>query len=330
VVERAHALIPGTSILIAALLLPYCVRSKCTAPVIFLALSSSLYIEGHYTHIVLLKNIQSTYSAAWHGLLNRLKDATWLNNNFMLTMDFLHAKNAFPVMPGTSDIYSYDQTDLIASGNTWSPRPIIQSYSVFNQSLAQLNKQHLLDTNGPDTVFFKLQAIDHRLPSLEDGISWPVLISNYEVTTWVKDYLLLGKKPEKKKYIPATQALGEQHTFGEWVHIPTTSSLVFISLELKPRLWGMVMGLLFKAQELIILVCLNDGSEKQYRLIPAMARSGFLLSPLIENTYEFSLLYQRKKVLSHKQVHSFMIKPEGSIVSSMWNYDYELYYQLIN
>jgi hypothetical protein len=99
-----------------------------------------------------------------------------------------------------------------------------------------------------------------------------------------------------------------------------------MAFELRPTLWGRIVSFFFKPEELNIWVSLSDGSERQYRFIPAMARSEFLLSPLIEDTQDFSLLYQNPRDLDDKHVQFFTIKPEGKSASMMWNLDYVIHY----
>ncbi|RUR05418.1 hypothetical protein [Legionella sp. km772] len=307
-----HAFIAGTSLLIAVLLLPYCIRSKWLAPLVVLAFIISFYIEGHYRQFNLLKNMQSTYATAWYGWISRLNDTDWLKNNFRLSMSYLKIKNAFPLLKGTSDIYSYEQTDLIASGNTWLPRPVLQSYSVFNVALAKVNEQHLLGPQKPDNIFFKMQPIDNRWPSLEDGNSWPIFLKNYQIATWINDFLLLhkaqlGAKPSFK------QIAQETHSLGETVHLPTSQQMIFLRLELEPNVLGKLFRVLFKLPELSITARLRNGSEKRYRLIAEMAKAHFLLSPLIENTQEFASLYDNEFILQGKQLVSFRIDSANEV-----------------
>ncbi len=325
-----HAFIASTSLLIASLLLPYCIRSKLIVPVVLLALVGSFYIEGHYRQINLVKNIQSTYSAAWYGLMNRIKDSDWLENNFILTMNFLKTKNAFPVRAGTSDIYSYEQTDLIASGNAWSPRPILQSYSVFNAALAKVNRQHLLGERSPDTIFFKMQPIDNRLPSLEEGSSWPIFLKNYQANAWVNGFLVLLKNKSSFQY-SFKQLSQEGHHLGETVLVPDSNQPVFFELELRPTVLGSLMSFFFKLPELNIIVKLKNGIEKPYRFIPQMAKSACLLNPLIENTQEFALLYQNDEILHEKQVASFKIQAARDDYSKLlWSSVYVVHFKVVS
>ena len=315
-----HAFIAGTSLLIAALLLPFCARSRWLMPLVVLSFISSLYIEGNNRQINLAKNIQSTYSAASYGLIHRIKDKDWLKNNFILTMNYFKMKNALPVIKGKTDIYSYEQTDLIASGNIWSPRPILQSYSVFNASLAKINEAHLLGAHSPASIFFKLQPIDNRWPSLEEGSSWPIFLKNYYISTWVNGFLVLLKTKPSSSY-ELKLITQEHHSLGERVYVPRTKQLVFLQLDLNPTWLVQIVGVLFKLPELTIKANLRNGEEKSYRLISQMAKSPFLLTPLIENTQEFSFLYhaQEDKLLA-KQIASFSIETEpNSRASLLWN-----------
>ena len=51
------------------------------------------------------------------------------------------------------------------------------------------------------------------------------------------------------------------------------------------------MSLLFKAPRLRLTARLSDGTVRHYRVISGMARSGFLLSPLVTTEREFAALY---------------------------------------
>lgn len=323
-----HAFIAGTSLLIAALLLPYCMRSRWLVPLTILSVVTSFYIEGHYRQINLVKNMQSTYSTAWYGLTRRIKDAEWLKTNYKLTMAFLKMKQALPMMPGCSDIYSFEQTELIASGNSWSPRPILQSYSVFNAALAKVNEQHLLSENRPDNLFFKMQPIDERWPSLEDGSSWPIFLTHYKIATWAKDFLILRKAtsdtPEGLK--PLAQ---EVHFLGEQVKVPDAGQMIFMRIDLEPSFLGKLARVFFKLPELRVSAQLYNGGEKHYRLIAQMAAANFLLSPLVENTQEFAFLYQDESRLKNKQISSFAVELADDSLSILWANSYTVHFSAL-
>ncbi len=319
-----HAVTPAISILMAALLLPFIFNSRMLLLAIVFSLISCLYIYSHYVNISpsnIFNNIVSTYSTQWHGFKNRIEIGNWPRRDFDTVMTSLRKQASFPVLQGTTDIYSFNQAYLISSGNTWSPRPIFQSYSVYTPALAEINRNHLLGEQAPDNIIFSVEPISGRVPSIEDGASWPVLMANYQPTHVKNDFLFLRKKAGTSEYTEPLKLTSETHAFGENVNIPQSSQSIFAQLEIKPTFWGRIASLLFKPSQLQITFELKNGRKKQYRMIAGMAKSGFLLSPLIENTEEFGMLYVKNCFLDAKRVKSFSILPDQG-KSMLWHDEY--------
>lgn len=324
-----HAFIPGTSILIAALLLPFILNTKVVWAIILFSLNTWYYINNHYNHLSIRDNFISNYSATWHGLKNRLSNAHGLEQDFNLAMDYLSKQAAFPILSGTTDIYSYNQSYLIASKNHWFPRPVFQSYSVFNAKLALKNKKYLQSTHRPDNIIFKIEPIDGRVPALEDGPSWPELLNQYQPTQLMNDFLFLHKKTASNQVKKSMEQLSsEQHYLEELVRLPDLNGLIYAEIELKPTLLGHLTTLLFKPAELHIIFTLKNGTKKQFRLIANMMKAGFLISPLIENTTEFTLLYSQKNYLDEKMVQSFVIATNQQ-KNWQWNDEYTVHLKRI-
>ena len=307
-----HATISGTAILFAALMLPFIFKPRILLVVIVLSLISWSYIDGHYFKTStenIPKNIASTYLSPWKGLKNRIKDRNWPRREFDAAVNAVRERASFPILQGSTDIYSYNQSYLISSGNTWSPRPILQSYSAYTPWLLEVDRKHLLGAQAPDNVIFRVEPIDERVPAMEDGVSWPILMVNYQPTRIANDFLFLRKKEVIGEITEPLILTSETHAFGDTVDIPPSGQPIFAQIEIKPTFWGRIASILFKPRQLEITIELKNGTKKQYRVIAGMAKSGFLISPLIENTLEFGMLYGKKDYLNGKLVKSFVIAP---------------------
>ncbi len=325
-----HAVVSAHSILIAALLLPFILKTRTIFLVIFFALLSWYSIDSNYIKTSpesFVSNIKSTYSLAWYGIGQRIENRNWLKLEFDATVKFLREQASFPVFQGTTDIYSYDQPYLIASGNSWSPRPVFQSYAAYTTELAEINRKHLLGNQAPDNIIFKMEPIDERIPSIEDGTSWPILIANYQPTQMANNYLFLRKKDVSEITEPV-KLTSEIHTFGESVNLPLSSQLIFAQVEIKPTILGHIASLFYKPSQLHITLKLNNGIEKKYRIIASMAKSGFVISPLIENATEFGMIYGKNGFLDNKLVKSITITPDIK-GSAFWNQDYVITFSQI-
>lgn len=320
-----HAYIASTAIMFAALLLSLCFTTQSIISLVILSFITGGYINNQYTHISLTNNFFSTYAAAWYGFKQRIEQPAWLNDNYNLILHFLGEQQKHPSLPGTCDSYSYDQTYLIAAGGHWNPRPVIQSYSVFTPFLAAKNEQHLLQASSPDTVIFRMAAIDNRFPALEDGRSWPVLLSHYHPIDFEGNFLFLRKKDQlaNQAWSPhqslfSTEPVSiEDHRLGEEVFLPHSDQLLFAQMSFEPTLWGKLLNLAFKSDPLHITVTLANGIKKQFRLNAAMAEAGFLLSPFIENTRAFANLYYSHQEITQLAIHSFSI---NAISTESWHW----------
>ena len=112
----------------------------------------------------------------------------------------------------------------------------------------------------------------------------------------------------------------ETHILGEMIKIPQTTHPLFAEIDIKPTIGGRLAIIFFKPTQLLITIELTNGMKKQYRFIANMAKSEFLLSPLIENTAEFSLLYEQSNILDSKRVRSFQISLDQG---PLWHWDHK-------
>ena len=320
----AHALLSATSLLLAALLLPFVgIRSKFSLFAIAFSLFSVAYIDGNYTRTTptsYFNFAKANYSNAYNGIKNRIENKDWLNKRYEEALSNIRGKVNFPPLQGKTDIYSYNQAYIFAYGYQWSPRPAFQSYTAYTPELAELNKKNLEGTNAPDNIIFGIEPIDERLPSTEDGVSWSLLLAQYKPTQLINKYLFLEKK-NGVAVSPLQWAEGQRFHFGQIVELPKSPQPLYAKIIIKPTLFGRIKTILFKPATLSISLQMTDGSTKQFRLAAGMTTAGVMLSPLIETTAEFNALYSQEKSLNKKLVQSFVIESKhGSKID--WDKEY--------
>jgi hypothetical protein len=289
-----HDITAGSSIFAAAFLLMFVVGVRRSRLPLLTAALVWAFI-GHQTFQTGLNNLswnfRGTFERAYQGTRKR-----WTGGELKKEYDrHIAAINAeFPIarMPGTSDIYSLDQTWLLASENVRSPRPVDQGYSAYTPELAQLNLMHLESAGAPDNVIFRIEPFDHRFPSLEDGLSWPALINRYSLMKLEPQALYLRKRATERQPIPVIESdiYSARHEFGEEVPLPEAEVPLLARLEITPTLAGKFLEAFFKPPKLFISVRLRDGRLMRYRALSNMMRTDFLITPLVTSTEEFALL----------------------------------------
>jgi hypothetical protein len=298
------------------------VKHKMTALVI--PIIASAYINMPTRNI--FNNFYYTYVSSWSGLYSRLTNSDHFRSEFEHSLEIIRKEYQIPMLQGTTDIYPFDQSYLLASNNNWNPRPIIQSYSVYTAQLAKINEQHIRGDNAPDNILFRVQTIDARFPSLDDGLSWPALLDNYTINKVDENFkfVYFRKKLTLQKNSRFDILHDKTHEIGENIIIPPTNTPVYAEIILKPTVLGKLLGLLFKQPQLAIALKLKNGTSEQYRVIANMMESGFFISPLIKDTKDFLLMGTGNlHYIDGNTVESFTLAPAygGSL---FWSANYQL------
>jgi hypothetical protein len=261
----------------------------------------------------------SVYTSAWEGIRLRVTESNALQNRFQRAMANIRSEYAVPVFDGTTDVYTYEQSLLLASNNAWSPRPVFQSYSAYTPALAKLNEQHLRGTSAPDWILLDLMAIDERLPSLEDGMSWPALLDNYKFVSFDGQFVLMRRKPIIQATSDYELLENGSYRTNSTIALPDTRGPLFARVDLNPTMAGTLWMTLFKPPQLNILLTLGNGMTKNYRVISNMMTTGFIVSPLVSNTAEFAYLAAgNERFQEESKVESISISPSygGSVLWS--------------
>jgi hypothetical protein len=326
-----HAMISASALVIAGFLLYTITRHKYLNLILILSAASWVFICYNYLGTAafsLFKPVPPIYTDSFNGLMMRFSNENLLKQQYVNRLSEIRKLHPIPILSGSADLYSFEQAILLASGNKWSPRPVMQSYSAYTPQLARINEAHLTSNKAPENILFKLETIDNRFPALDDGLSWPTIINNYTPVPKEGEFLLLKQRRSANITPRKTKILTKSCKMNQQITLPGTSDLLFAEFEINKTIFGSVLSTLFKPGSLTIHITLIDGSKTNYRIIAGMAKTGFIFSPLIENTDEFALLFSNPGQIKNKAIKSFYISNDGfgfnSKISS-WNSHYTMH-----
>jgi hypothetical protein len=287
----AHALTAGSALLLLILLLRALELARIRPLAAVLALGSWAFAHAVYVG----PHLEDAPLASLASALSALRSGSSLQSGFEQALQAIQARAQLPPLRGSADIYPHDLAALIASGNPWAPRPVPQSYSAYTPDLAARNAAHLRGPLAPDSVVFRIGPIDGRYPSLEDGPSWAALLARYAVSGQDSRYVYLQRQPLQRT-LQRSLLLQSVQQMGQAVELPAremANGLVFAQIDVQPTFLGRWLGLLFKPGALHVSVELRNGQSQHYRLVPGMARAGFVLSPLVQNNADFVQLVRQ-------------------------------------
>ncbi|HEX7706161.1 MAG TPA: hypothetical protein VF701_06845 [Thermoanaerobaculia bacterium] len=257
------------------------------APVALAAYAVQIFGEGSY-----VRDVPASIRASARTLV---RVARWpaFKGEMLETHQRALTESPAPVVPARGDIYPVVSGTVFQQNLTYDHRPVFMSYAAYTPALADLNTRWLA-RRAPSTVMFDIDPIDDQYPSLQDGPSWPILLTRYDATGRLGRHVMLTRKPEPSRVllVPLSTVAAR---LGERVNVPEQPARAFVRLTIDLNTAGRMANVLYKPPLLHIRVGLQNGSEKQFRLVRGMAQAGFLLSPLVEDADAFAALVNEEE-----------------------------------
>ena len=200
----------------------------------------------------------------------------------------LSTLHPYPRFEGGVDMLASEQGKLIANQSDFTPRPTVQEYTTYSRRTIAANRAFFEGSKAPKYLLMDVATIDGRLPSLVEGPQWPVFFRYYDVTGEHDGQVVLTRRAT-----PRPDLLGEPRvstlTLAE-TRALTVQGPVFAKLSMKKTLLGSLANIAFKLNPVMLTLTVNSGDSFTFRLIPAIAEGGFLLSPLVQNSYDLKRL----------------------------------------
>jgi hypothetical protein len=200
----------------------------------------------------------------------------------------IRRRNPVRIPPGAVDVYPTNQAIVLADGRPPARRPVFQSYSAYTSELLRLNAVHVR-SGQPDAILFEIAPIDHRLPSLDDSLSWPELLARYRPGADSGGFLVLERRP-----VPRSIAWGRPVVLrtgaGRRLQIPRLGDPLWAQIEISMSAAGQLVAALFKTPAIWARIGTADGRVHRVRVVRAIAAAGFILSPVIERRGAFAAL----------------------------------------
>ena len=166
------------------------------------------------------------------------------------------------------DIIGYEQTVVLANRLNWRPRPMFQGYTADTLFLAELNADHFRADSAPEFVLFKLQTLDARYPTLDDGPTLLVLLRRYRPVLVEKGYQLLKRAPDRAGEPGAGDVILERTVkFGEVIDARDWAGTVHtLSARIRPSLRGRLQRFVFKPSPVRLRVTTDESARPPTRV----------------------------------------------------------------
>jgi hypothetical protein len=306
-----HALMPAVALVFVALLTVF-ERAGRTGVSLFVIgfLGWAMIATGYQDNrlSVMSSRFGEMVRKSVDGIRIRMTEPEAFANQFRAKTAALGHSDLFAGFRGTADLYPENLTPMLAAGISWKPRPVFTSYATYTPSLMEANAEHLVK-DPPARIYFNINPIDYRYPSMEDGLSWLALLGSYRPILLERGYAVLERPaPPQERLVPA-EPVAAEGVLGKDMAVPRSGEPVWVTLDVEPTIMGRAFSTVYKLPELSLVLRYADGSSASYRFIAGMGHTGFLLSPTVANPRDFVALGSsyRDDVLGDRKVVAFQI-----------------------
>src|SRR5262249_23220713 len=149
---------------------------------------------------------------------------------------------------------------LLVNGLNWTPRPVMQSYSVHSPALLRLNRDFFRGPAAPEFVLFRAESIDGHLPTQDDGPALLELLRRYEPRETEKEFLLLKRRAEPGPELVGERLAERQVPLSEWLDLAELGpGPKAISFQIDPSRLGGLRAFLFRPPTLFLAVKMTSG-----------------------------------------------------------------------
>ncbi|HXG09545.1 MAG TPA: hypothetical protein VNK04_07130 [Gemmataceae bacterium] len=217
------------------------------------------------------------------------------------------------VGPAPIDVMFYHgQGVALLNELNWRPRPVYQSYSAYTPFLLAENARFFQSDKAPPYVLFRLRTIFNRFPALDDSPALSELFRHYRPVLTEKSFILFKRVARRDAAVPPRDeaVVTRVVRFGEEVEVDSLPGRYqTVMLDFKPAPLGKLRAAAYRPPAVSIEVTTTSGQVATYRMIPAMARVGFLLNPLLQDNHDVLKLYAPS---GGTRVKSFRLLAQGS------------------
>ncbi len=211
----------------------------------------------------------------------------------------------------TVDVYDYNVGWALINGLAVAPRPLFQGYSAYTPSLEGWNLRYYQSNRAPEFLVWSSERLDARYPGEDDAMLVAGLPGHYAPMFSEGGYLLL-RKQSPLSTVPMDRSLmiGRRILLSEEVALPADCrQAVWLQADAVPNNLGRVRAALYKPALINLATLDEQGRRRVWRLLPRVARVGFILIPTLESGPDVSAFLRGE---AYSWVRSFHFEaPEG-------------------
>ncbi|MGH2412522.1 MAG: hypothetical protein ACRDEA_02265 [Microcystaceae cyanobacterium] len=235
------------------------------------------------------------------------------------------------VKDSSIDIIPWEISLVAANQLNWKPRPIFQSYSAYTTQLDNINLESF-SKDPRDYLLYEFASIDGRHPFFDEPKTFAYVFCNYNPSSQVPDFisnpaqaqeslkLLLLEKQSSSRCLanPGGEKLSVSWRKPISINLEQDNSFMTAHIQLNYSIIGKLYKVLYRVPPVMMQVNYQDGTRRQYRIIPENSSNGVFVSHLPRNDEEVLAFFRGElpapvESFSFRSSHPWVFKPTVEI-----------------
>jgi hypothetical protein len=222
------------------------------------------------------------------------------------------------------DVLGHEISYVHYNNLRYNPRPVIQSYQSYAESLIKINQEKYTSNSAPDYVLYHFAGLDMRHPFWDEPMIYLSLFTNYSIVEYIpqnigfeicsnmdnRDYnLILFKKNATQKEITRKVLKDSIVTLNSRITIPKSDNIIYLNVDAEYTFLGKVRRLLYQPSLALLSLDYENLNlpNTKYRLVLPIMKSGVPINKKVL-TFEEALVFFMTKGKGNLNATSFLLE----------------------
>jgi hypothetical protein len=182
----------------------------------------------------------------------------------------------------TVDAIPIDIALVYINNLQYNPRPMIQSYSTYDEYLDLINFKKYASDTAPDFLLFSVGDIDDRHPFFPETKTKIAILSRYRQVDKTDSFILLEKQPQMAK-CKATLVKEGEARIDRFITLPNTKNILVLRPEIEYSLVGKLVRFFYQPPFLRVTLRFKNGESQEFRAILPIVNNGVIANRLVND-----------------------------------------------
>jgi hypothetical protein len=211
----------------------------------------------------------------------------------------------------TVDVLGKETSYIYYNNLRYNPRPVIQSYSAYDEKLININYDKYKSNSAPDFILYHYDRFDDRHGFWDEPKIYLAVLSNYTILDTILapnniDSLILFKKSQATKKITEQVILDTLIHFNTRFKIPYSDKILYMKLDYDYTISGKIRRMIFQPSSVYMNLMYENSDSTFCRLVMPVMKSGVPINKKVTSFNDAFTFFNSNGIMNKRSTY-FML-----------------------